>query len=917
MISEIFKEILLNYPIESKKDFKGNDFASKMRNDFTESFDTFVNDISKVDNYDVKISPGTMGTWTKNPWAGLRNKRYYYSFKEGFYIIYVFDFDKNGVNLLLTQGSNDPSEKIRIEFSKKLIETLNDSSFNIPNGFVFDENTYYEDDILSKFYKLNDFDEKQFKNDLSQLIKIYEYLIPKYNDLLFDLEVPPSDLRQDDGVRIWRISPGSYEDADDAWNDFKKNSYVGVGFSREDEERDFSKFKNKWQFKQYLTPELSNPTVSTNMIWKFVKWIRKGDIIVTNKGRSNLAGIGIVRSDYIPKQQNEHINEFGLNEIYNVDWIFTPDDLKIKKNIFARHTLVDWGNHPRKWNEMLCCISKTNDELRDKILNFIFESCQEYINSESGENHEKFHNQEKEHINKVWNELSPTDADAIWESLIDRPVKLHKEGVQSIKSSIQGKFNYSDNEINQVAILFYEVIEKLLKTEDIEEKKRILDEYNQNKFSKGFGSNRLSSVLHYLDDYYTVINKKSILTVSLLSLILGDEIKLDTSLTNYLENNIKYKNFLEKFRKISDFKDFYTFDLLCHWMCDSHYGNYASENGNFLPHDFLKIHKDEKKVKIEEKYKSLVLTPVILESKLQGFAINENNVNQLCASLNAGKHIILDGTPGTGKTDLAIKFSKVASDNNFIDGFILTTATSDWSTFDTIGGLMPTNDGSLEFHQGKFLEAIAENKWLIIDEINRADIDKAFGQLFTVLSGQNIELPFKINGKSIKIKIWDEYYCKFDEKTATYYIGQNWRIIGTMNVDDKDSLFDLSYAFMRRFMFIEVDLPQKDEYIKLIELWANDLDEYYSKMLVNLYGLVNYRKLGPAIFKDMIDYIKFRSELDSRNKELILSESISSYIIPQFEGLNKAKLSQIKEFFDELEILSYLQEQLDELLPNF
>ena len=137
-----------------------------------------------------------------------------------------------------------------------------------------------------------------------------------------------------------------------------------------------------------------------------------------------------------------------------------------------------------------------------------------------------------------------------------------------------------------------------------------------------------------------------------------------------------------------------------------------------------------------------------------------------------------------------------------------------------------------------------------------------------------------------------------------------------MNVDDKDSLFDLSYAFMRRFMFIEVDLPQKEDYIKLISRWANDLDDYYSKMLIDLYDLVKFRKLGPAIFKDMIEYIKFRNKLDSDNKELILAEASSSYIVPQLEGLNKSKLSKIKGFFDSIRLLDYLNYELEELIPN-
>lgn len=921
MLSGIFKEILEKYPEKSKEDFKGNEFASKMRNDFTNNFGDFVKDISHNDFYEVKISPGSMGTWTKRPWAGLRNKKYYYSFKEGFYLIYIFDFKHNGLYLCLTQGYNDPSKDIRIEFSKKLIDILINSDLVIPEGFICDDNTLHVDDVLCKYYKLDIIDDSLLKDDLSKLIKIYEYLIPHYNELLFNLEIPQDDLRHDDNVRVWRIAPGSIEIADDAWEDFKKNNYVGVGFSEGRDDFDFSKFRNKWEFKQYLTPYIPNPTISTNMLWNFVKWIKKGDIIVTNKGRSNLAGIGIVTSDYIPKQLNEHKNEFNLNEIYGVEWFFTPDNMFIKKNIFARHTLVDWGNYARKWNEMLCCIAKTNDDLREKLLKHIHSQFKEFCNSKTGSYHNDISNKEKEHINTVWQELSPADGDAIWEKLIDRPVRLHKEGVNSIKNSIQGKFKYSDDEINHVAVLFYETVDKLINTSDVKKQKEILKEYSDDKFSKGIGSNRLSSVLYYLDDNYLVINEKSKSTVSLFSLILGDEINLDTSISKYIDSNEKYKNFLEKFKKIFDFKDFYTFDLLCHWMCDSKYGNYTSENGKFLPYELIMKNSRVKKPKGNKpktpEFETLMLTPNILESKLQGFAINKNNILQLCASLNAGKHIILDGTPGTGKTDLAIKFSTVASENNFIGGYILTTATSDWSTFDTIGGLMPKNDGSLKFHPGKFLEAIAENKWLIIDEINRADIDKAFGQLFTVLSGQNVELPYKINDKPIKIKIWDENNCKFDLENATYYIGKNWRIIGTMNVDDKDSLFDLSYAFMRRFMFIEVDLPQKEDYIKLISRWANDLDDYYSKMLIDLYDLVKFRKLGPAIFKDMIEYIKFRNKLDSENKELILAEAISSYIIPQLEGTNKSKLSEIKRFFDSIGLLGYLNYELEELIPNF
>jgi hypothetical protein len=218
----------------------------------------------------------------------------------------------------------------------------------------------------------------------------------------------------------------------------------------------------------------------------------------------------------------------------------------------------------------------------------------------------------------------------------------------------------------------------------------------------------------------------------------------------------------------------------------------------------------------------------------------------------------------------------------FCTGYLPTTATSEWTTFETIGGLQPTADG-LIYRPGLFVDAIEQGRWLVIDELNRSNFDRAFGQLFTVLAGQAVVLPFKRKGQTKPISLVPAGE-EPPEKTDMIRVPANWRIIATMNVFDKNLLFDMSYALMRRFAFIEVGTPPLEAYEKLLE----GPGEIVAKLL----PLRRYSDLGPAIYLDAAKYAARRAK-DGPGDSRLLYEVFYAYFLPQFEGMEDRRATSL------------------------
>lgn len=199
------------------------------------------------------------------------------------------------------------------------------------------------------------------------------------------------------------------------------------------------------------------------------------------------------------------------------------------------------------------------------------------------------------------------------------------------------------------------------------------------------------------------------------------------------------------------------------------------------------------------------------EKFLDQVYMTEAKYDRLVAVLTRKKNIILQGAPGVGKTYAAKRLAYSIMGEKDDDRIEFVQFHQNYSYEDFIMGYKPVEDG-FELKYGifyRFCQKAANHPdkdyFFIIDEINRGNMSKIFGELLMLIEA-----------------VYRETKTTLAYNGLSFSVPKRLHIIGMMNTADR-SLAMIDYALRRRFSFFDMEPGFDSEgFIKYQETFAND-----------------------------------------------------------------------------------------------
>ena len=256
-----------------------------------------------------------------------------------------------------------------------------------------------------------------------------------------------------------------------------------------------------------------------------------------------------------------------------------------------------------------------------------------------------------------------------------------------------------------------------------------------------------------------------------------------------------------------------------------------------------------------------------LEDLAEKLLLDAEFLDEIEALLRDKRQVIFQGPPGTGKTYVAQALANCLA--GWEDQVTLVQFHPSYAYEDFVRGFRPsiTENGhaAFELRDGPLMRAAEKarrdknsNHFLIIDEINRGNLAKIFGELYFLLEYRD---------KKIRMQ-----YHKDDEDE--FSLPKNLYIIGTMNTADRSiALVDL--ALRRRFHFLEFH-PDNDPIKSLLGRWlekeAPDISWVANVVKEANKQLEEYRHaaIGPSYF--------MKKGLQKENVPRIWKHSVLPYV---------------------------------------
>jgi energy-coupling factor transporter ATP-binding protein EcfA2 len=228
-----------------------------------------------------------------------------------------------------------------------------------------------------------------------------------------------------------------------------------------------------------------------------------------------------------------------------------------------------------------------------------------------------------------------------------------------------------------------------------------------------------------------------------------------------------------------------------------------------------------------------------------GLRLPDGVYANVAAALSSGKHLLLTGAPGSGKTTLAMAVARAAAQAGRAHGATVTT------------GAPP---------QALILEAAERGRWVIADELDRADPDEALGALSTFLAG----IPVAIEGAE-------------EAKSA-----DGWRIVATWGGGAPRG------SALRRFAVVDVAAPPADQLRAALHEAAGG-DPNAAHAAERLLALADLAPIGTGVFLAAARHAAARRAVVPADDLTLAREAYTAYIAPLLTDLDHDGERRIRE----------------------